>query len=119
MWSCIHDREKLVWCVKHGARLATPREPPHKRPILQEAAERGDIATLESLRSERAPLGPCTLHRAVLMAALGHDGSDDPKKDDKTQWQSKARYVQRMAMVRHLVDTVGWDKNKLDFPRDT
>jgi len=24
-----------------------------------------------------------------------------------------------MAMVRHLVDTVGLDVNKLDFPRDT
>lgn len=105
--------------LKHGARLAKPREPPHKRPILQEAAERGDIATFELLRSKRAPLGPCTLHRAVLMAVLGHDKSDDPEKDDKTQRQSRAHYVQRMAMVRHLVDTVGLDKNKLDFLRDT
>ncbi|KAI4694205.1 uncharacterized protein J4E84_002787 [Alternaria hordeiaustralica] len=119
MWSCIHDREKLVWCLKHGAKLATPGEPPYKRAILQEVAETGDIATFEFLRSKRAPLGPCTLHRAVLMAALGHDRSDDPEKDEEWQRRSKARYVQRMAMVRHLVDTVGLDVNKLDFPRDT
>jgi len=119
VWSCIHDREKLVWCLKHGAKLATPGEPPYKRPILQKVAEAGDIATFEFLRAKRAPLGPCTLHRAVLMAALGHDGSDDPEKDEEWQRRSRARYVQRMAMVRHLVDTVGLDVNKLDFPRDT
>ncbi|KAI4914275.1 uncharacterized protein J4E92_009689 [Alternaria infectoria] len=119
MWSCIHDREKLVWCLKHAAKLATPGEPPYKRPILEKVAETGDIAMFEFLRSERAPLGPCTLHRAVLMAALGHEGTDDPEKDEEWQRRSRARYVQRMAMVRHLVDTVGLDVNKLDFPRDT
>jgi hypothetical protein len=70
MWSCIQDREKLAWCLEHGASLATPGEQPHKRPILQAVAERGDIATFEFLRSRGAPLGPCTLHRAVLAAAF-------------------------------------------------
>jgi hypothetical protein len=119
MWSCIQDRKKLAWCLEHGASLATPGEQPHKRPLLQAVAESGDIATFEFLRSQKAPLGPCTLHRAVMATAFGHDGSDDPEKDDEKQRQSRARYTQRMAMVRHLVDTVGLDVNKLDFPRDT
>ncbi|CAN9347437.1 unnamed protein product [Alternaria alternata] len=105
MWSCIYDREKLVWCLEHGASLATPWQEPHRKPrepILERVAWGGDIATFELLRSKGAPLGPC-----------------DPEKDDEKQRQGRAQYTQSMAMVRYLIDVVGLDVNKEDFPPDT
>ncbi|CAN9320416.1 unnamed protein product [Alternaria alternata] len=105
MWSCIHDREKLVWCLEHGASLATPWQEPHRKPhepILDRVAWGGDIATFEFLRSKGAPLGPY-----------------DPEKDDEKQRQGRAQYTQSMAMVRYLIDVVGLDVNKEDFPPDT
>jgi hypothetical protein len=122
MWSCIHDREKLVWCLEHGASLASPWQEPHRKPrepILERVAWGGDIATFELLRSKGAPLGPCTLHRAVVHAAFCHDFSGDPEKDDEKQRQGRAQYTQSMAMVRYLIDVVGLNVNKEDFPPDT
>ncbi|CAN9134021.1 unnamed protein product [Alternaria alternata] len=122
MWSCIHDREKLVWCLEHGASLATPWQEPHRKPrepILERVAWGGDIATFELLRSKGAPLGPCTLHQAVVRAAFCHDFSGDPEKDDEKQRQGRAQYTQSMAMVRYLIDVVGLNVNKEDFPPDT
>ena len=83
MWARIPDYGKLTWCLEHGASFATPGEQPHKRPMLQAVAESGDIANFGFLRSTKAALGPCTLQRAVMVAASGNDDSNDAEKDDK------------------------------------
>ena len=125
MWYCVNHRDKLVWCLEHGAKLKRPKmkrcKGPDEPPILQIVAREGDIATFEFLRSKGAPLRPHhhineVLHAAVKTAACGYRASADPEKDNEEERKSRARWNQSMEMVRYLIDVVGFDVNAPDNP---
>ncbi|CAA9958670.1 hypothetical protein PTMSG1_02210 [Pyrenophora teres f. maculata] len=123
MWYCINDQDKLVWCLKHGAKLEMPenKDCSGKRspPILEKVAGQGNIATFEFLLSKGAPLRPFphqnkVLHGAVHAAGCQGDRSSDAENDTEEQRKQRAKYTERMAMVRYLIDVVGYDTNMLD-----
>ena len=123
MWFCVNDRDKLVWCLEHGARLEMPKNKDcrgrRSPPILEIVARQGDSATFEFLRSKGAPLRPYPhinkiLHAAVQAAACVHDGLGDPENDTEEQRKSRVEYAKRMDMVRYLIDVVGFNVNAPD-----
>ena len=124
MWHITGDEDLVVWCLEHGASLTPIRqERLHSneitqsqyscRQVLERAAAQGSIATFELLRSRGAPLGWRPLHLAVQAAALAlhHARGEEPAKSDEAK-----QAVERMDMVRHLIDVVGVDVNALDHP---
>ncbi len=107
-------------------------------PILEVAAGHSTMATFELLRSKGAPLDRRPLHLAVSRAikprsseypvtvqpstsdisSIAGDGEGESEKQQQ-QVPDKDRaetYAERMAMVRHLVDTLGLDVNAPDQP---
>ncbi|KAI2474929.1 hypothetical protein Ptr902_06150 [Pyrenophora tritici-repentis] len=124
MWYCINDRAKLVWCLRNGAKLKMPKNSDcrgrRSPPILEIVAREGDIATFEFLRSKGAPLQPFphqnrVLHAAVYRGAVyRRDGSGDPANETEEHRKERAEHTQCIAMVRYLIDVVGFDANTLD-----
>src|SRR6266702_1226293 len=49
------------------------------------------------------------LQLAVETATYGHPDRAEAEKDTKKEKQNRADHVERMAMVRHLLDVVGLD----------
>lgn len=115
MWWVVRSHDMVQWCLDHGASVHPQGQVPLRddivtkdqracRTILEEVVAHGSIATFELLRSEGAPLGWQTLHRAVETTT-----EIDPQR-------YKAGYEERMDMIRHLLDVVKLDVNAYDQP---
>ena len=134
MWHFVTDSDMVAWCLEHGASVY-PKDQEALRDdivtidqrscpqILERAAGWATIATFELLRSKGAPLGWRPLHLAVETATywqVDRGEADRGEKEDEKEKGTKSdhaqRYVERMAMVHHLVDVVGLDVNAPDQP---
>jgi hypothetical protein len=123
MWFMVSNTDMVAWCLEHGAsvhpndqewdRYGTNMAARYCKPILESVGSSGNVATYELLRSKGAPLGQRTLHHAVEMAAVGIRASGEPAVDMEKQRGDKAKYAERMALVRHLLDVVKVD---VDMP---
>jgi hypothetical protein len=132
MWHIVGDADLVAWCLGHGANLTPIRQGPLVKceitkdqysceQLLERAAAHASVATFELLRSRGAPLGWRPLHRAVFAAAFALDAarrSEEKKAEGGGGETDEARkaVVERMDMVRHLIDVVGIDVNALDHP---
>lgn len=131
MWHIVHDGHLVAWCLDHGASLSPIRqERLHPDNITQSqyscsqvlecAAAGGSLATFELLRSKGAPLGWRPLHLAVRAAGLALDRARGAGQGTVAAGDGNldraAEAVERMDMVRHLIDVVGIDVNALDHP---
>lgn len=127
MWHVVSNGDTVAWCLARGASvhprdlepLQNDRITASQRAceqILEKAAKNGSVATFELLRSKGAPLGWRPLHHAVEAATYGNQEPADPEKDTEEQKQSRRSHVERMAMVRHLIDVVKLDVNAPDQP---
>ena len=127
MWHVVSDGDMVAWCLEHGASVHPRDQEPLRddvvtksqrscQQILEKAAAWGSVATFELLRSKGAPLGWRPLHLAVETATYGHPDRAEAEKDTEKEKQNRADHVERMAMVRHLLDVVGLDVNALDQP---
>jgi len=97
-------------------------------PILERAAGESTVATFELLRSKDAQLSWRVLHRAVSSRAnrdlqkestreqTSPTASDGVNRLDLSDGQLARTRKERMAMVRHLVDTLKLDANARDQP---
>ncbi|KAF1959972.1 hypothetical protein CC80DRAFT_490008 [Byssothecium circinans] len=117
MWHVVRDSDLVKWCLEHGASVHPRDQEPlcddvitesqrKCQQILEKVAAWGSVATFELLRSKGAPLGWRSLHRAVETATYGRP---EQAGDDR-------EHGERMAMVRHLLDVVGFDVNAPDQP---
>lgn len=121
----LEDPEMVTWCLDHGASVTLQREAPegetfvlkrHARvpTILEYAARRSTVSTFKQLRALGSPLGPRTLHFAVLEAGQAkrntNPSTSEPVHHDKPQLLADT-YAERMALVRYLVDDLGLDIN--------
>ncbi|KAK3216571.1 hypothetical protein GRF29_1g205000 [Pseudopithomyces chartarum] len=121
MWLMTNHADMIVWCLNHGAsvlpsyqpwyRFGIEQAPRHCDPILERVANR---EVFEILRAKGAPLGQRVLHKAVQMAAFGHEGRDDPEKGTTKQQRDTARQAERLELVRYLLDDVKLDVNAPD-----
>lgn len=134
LWQVLHDGDLVRWCIDHGA-TATPQHPKNIEsptmndqeqkkdrvgcpPILENAASRSTVSTFELLRSKGGELGPRTLHFAARAAInSGHDCISQEIHEGMPDKERAETFVERLAMVRHLLDTVGLDANLLDQPK--
>jgi hypothetical protein len=124
MWSVVNNIDMVAWCLEHGAsvhpnnqewdRYGVSMSARYCNPILESVGGWGNVATYELLRSKGAPLGQRTLHRAIEAAAVGIRAPGDPEVDTEQQRKDKAKYTERMAMVRHLLDVVKVDVDTPD-----
>lgn len=124
--AALHGDGNLVkWCLEHGSTTVPedldpisdddPRRDMSGCPqLLEIAASQCTVATFELLRSKGAQLGYRTLHKAASAAInTGSGGEERPGMSDK---ERAKLHSERMAMVVHLVETVGLDPNALDQP---
>ena len=141
LWFVVNDDEFVAWCLERGASVLPKDQPPlqndgvmsmdqiyHCPPILQRAAQNSTVSTFELLRSRGAPLGRRTLHFAAMAAIRPRDIDDSVTAQPEGQQRQNQMpdqfrdktpvelYAERMAMVRHLVDTLGLDPNAPDQP---
>lgn len=109
MWSFVTDVDIVKWCLDHGASVhargeaePTPASDWLRCPtILEETAGYGTVQTFELLRQRGAPLGTRPLQAAVETAT--HPAQSQ-----------NCSHAERMAMVRHLVETLKLDVNASD-----
>lgn len=125
LWEAIYDGDLVAWCLERGATTIPKdlylegdsecrQEELGCPPILELAAGTSTVATFELLRSKGGQLGRQTLHFAAERAVnSGNRGYEQPGISDKDRART---YSERMAMVIHLVDTLGFDPNALDQP---
>lgn len=131
LWFIVNDGDFVAWALNHGA-LVVPNDfdafgPSDRlssdfyncRPLLEQAAAHATVATFELLRARGAPLGPCCLHKAVQSATFAY--SQEARQPQETQRDSQMSdcdraktWTERMNMVRHLVDNLGYDVNAGD-----
>lgn len=121
MWFMTSHADMIVSCLDHGAsvlpsnlpwdRYGIEQAPRHCDPILEWVA---NPEIFQILRAKGAPLGQRVLHKAVGMAAFGHDGCDDPDKDTENQQSDRAKQTERLEFVRYLLDDVKLDVNAPD-----
>jgi hypothetical protein len=86
MWFMVSNTDMVAWCLEHGAsvhpnnqewdRYGVMMTARHCKSILESVGGWGNVATYELLRSKGAPLGQCTLHHAVEMAAVGNERTE-------------------------------------------
>ncbi|KAF4609809.1 hypothetical protein G7Y89_g15813 [Cudoniella acicularis] len=130
LWQVVGDGDLIAWCLEHGAtaipkdlRLASDDERRQDQfgcsPILESAASQSTVATFELLRSRGAPFGPRMLHfaaRAAIKSGPGPDGEEEQPEISMLDKDRGRLHSERMAMVIHIVDTLGVDANALDQP---
>ncbi|CAG8952848.1 hypothetical protein HYFRA_00007561 [Hymenoscyphus fraxineus] len=122
LWYAVYFSHELVaWCLDHGA-TATPkdlhletREDRMKDEfgcpsILEKAAANATVKTFELLRSKGAKVGRRTLHFAAAATYKSR------VSDEYSQNTTEEKFSQRLAMVKHLIETIGIDPNALDQP---
>ncbi|KAI9668911.1 MAG: hypothetical protein M1829_005223 [Trizodia sp. TS-e1964] len=128
LWGVVHDGDLVAYGLKNGAttipkdlHLATEDERLTDQcncpPILDLAASQSTVATFELLRSHGAPLGPLMLHMAAK--ASFKSGSDSVEVGAESSLLDKdlaKTHSERLAMVVHIVDTLGVDPNAQDQP---
>lgn len=124
MWFMTSNADMIVWCLEHGAsvlpsnqpwdRYGVVQAPRHCDPILESVASKGNLEVFKILRAKGAPLGPRVLHKAVEMAAFGHDGCDHPKQDTETQQRDRFRQAKHLEFVCYLLDDVKLNVNAPD-----
>jgi hypothetical protein len=99
-------------------------------PLLEVAASQSTVATFELLRSKGAPLGWRVLHMAASRAANmpqprgsireqtspANSASNERMQQHLSDRERARMPEERMAMVRHLVDTLKIDVNARDQP---
>ncbi len=121
MWLVVNNYDTVAWCLDHGATVY-PRElqtcERECRPILEDVAAMGSVATFELLRSKGAPVGARTLHSAVENAAITPSDPTVFHSDQGMIRKREADYIERMDMVRHLLKVVKLDVNASDKPTD-
>ncbi|KAM0253867.1 hypothetical protein ACHAQJ_007095 [Trichoderma viride] len=129
LWCVLSYPDLVEWCLAQGASVYLPGDTPPRdakgvgrvprQSLLECAAQGATVATFELLRAKGAPLPRRTLHRAVGSAVHympPYDPPRDPISDAAFRERTDmAGYLasckERMAMVRHLVDVVGFDVN--------
>jgi hypothetical protein len=128
LWEVVGDSDLVAWCLKHGAttipkdlQLASDDERRQDQfscpPILESAASQSTVATFELLRSHGAPYGPRMLHFAAKAAIKsGPEGGEERPESGLLDKYPATLHAERMAMVIHIVDTLGVDPNALDQP---
>jgi hypothetical protein len=129
LWYALSYPDLVAWCLAQGASVYLPGDTPPRdakgigrvprQSLLECAATTATVATFELLRAKGAPLYRRTLHRAVEYAAI-HSPLYEPPRDPIRDVTFKERtdmvlgftlFKERMAMVRHLVDVLGFDVN--------
>lgn len=115
MWHYINDVDMISWCLEHGASMHPDHNCP---PILEKVAAWGTVEMFEFLRSKGAPLGWRSLHLAVEHATFYARKADEKERKDPMvrKLENLEEHKKRMAMVRHLLNTVGLDVNGPDGP---
>ncbi|CAG8974342.1 hypothetical protein HYALB_00006190 [Hymenoscyphus albidus] len=78
--------------------------------ILEKAAANATVETFELLRSKGAKLSRRTLHFAAAATYKSR------VSDEYTESSTEEKFSQRLAMVKHLIETIGIDPNALDQP---
>ena len=127
LWHVIEDIDMVKWCLEHGASVHPRDQEPLSNdaitksqrscePILERVANYGSVAVFELLRSKGAPLGWRPLHCAVETATHGLPDRPDTEHDTEAQKKDRSDHLERMNMVRHLLDVVKLDVNAPDQP---
>lgn len=128
LWSMVGDGDFVAWALDHGA-IVVPKDfnafgPDaltsdfhHCRPLLECAAATATVATFEVLRALGAASGPRCLHEAVWSATFACSKEKRQEMQLNSQMSDRDRaktWAERIAMVRHLVDDLGYDVNGRD-----
>ncbi|KAI9662761.1 MAG: hypothetical protein M1829_006156 [Trizodia sp. TS-e1964] len=131
LWGVVYDGDLVAYGLKNGAttipldlQLATESERLTDQiacpPILELAASQSTVATFELLRSHGAPFGPRMLHMAAQSARANHNNGQGRRvkglEGGLSDKDLALLHSERMAMVVHIVDTLGVDPNALDQP---
>ncbi|OCK77452.1 hypothetical protein K432DRAFT_247397, partial [Lepidopterella palustris CBS 459.81] len=127
LWKAVlhGDGDLITWCLDHGSTtvpkdLGLDSDDEWRQdmnacpPLLEIAASQCTVATFELLRSRGAQLGYRALHKAAS-AAIDHGNGGEGRPDMLDKDRAKL-HSERIAMVVHLVDTVGLAPNALDQP---
>ena len=115
MWHVTEDIDMVVWCLENGASIYPRDQEPLSddiitksqqpcQPILERVARHGSVAVFKLLQSKGAPLGWRPLNLAVEYATHGKPEG------------AESDHIERMNMVRYLLDVVGLDVNAPDQP---
>lgn len=146
LWLVVRDGDAVSWCLDHGAdpfargQRSFPdfdisnaeefnnylEEHPWSKaemtdyfdcpPLLQAAASQSTVATFELLRSKGAAMSWRVLHMAVASAIFVASQESSHEKTPLLDKELARTRQERLAMVRHLVDTLKLDVNALDCP---
>lgn len=123
LWYVLDDGDFVKWYLEHGAKPDLVIDEQDSKweneyewpPILENAASESSVATFELLRSKGGELGPRTLHLATKAVSVG--GTKLNREPGMSDREIAETHQERVAMVRHLVDTLKLDPNALDMPR--
>lgn len=112
LWRVAHDHDLVEWCLANGASVdppddAPPGVDPERRPILERAATRGNIATYELLQAHGAPTSRRELPNAVESAIVY------TLRTGRRDVEMEAGYKRLLGMTLHLVDVRGKEVNEL------
>ncbi len=89
----------------------------HCPPLLEVAADKSTVATFELLPSKGAAMGWRVLHKAVASSIYLNLDQESTHGEPLLSGKELSRtFQERLAMVRHLVDTLKLDVNALDCP---
>jgi hypothetical protein len=107
LWDVLGDRELLQWCLDHGADVdpadhTREGSVSQRKPLLERAAQVGDIEIFELLRARGALMHYGVFPNAVMSTNLSVVG-------DRTS------FIQQVNMLRHLLDVVKCDVNELSY----
>lgn len=112
LWDVVNNHELVEWCLDHGADVnpppaTTPSSRGPRKPILEQAASTGNIATFELLRSKGAPLDRNFGVFPVAIMVVNESAKDAIK--------DRQSFDMRIGMLRHLLEVVGCDANANTF----
>jgi len=114
LWYLVEDTDLVKWCLAQGAEVDPEDDTPsgarrNRKPILECAAMASSVEVFELLRASGAPVsyGHGILPSAVMSISLHLPLTDGDAESPQ--------YTRLMAMIRHLVDTVGCDVNSISY----